>query len=337
MASNYRQCFENLHLTDSTHPGLWLDRYLPDSADGRAQAHVVDATNIPLAIDHPYREFFQHWRDMLEQAAGITTETATVLGRLSIGLGGESVLETAITLHHTYGVPYIPGSALKGLAANFARNRLDVKLWGGTSDAYRIMFGDPASAGYVTFFDALYVPDTGTDKKALWPDVITVHHPEYYQQGSAAPADWDSPTPIPFVTATGDYLIAIGGASAWVQKAFEILSLALKAVGVGAKTSSGYGRLELAGRRISPLAPALTGTQPLQAPPPAQQFKSRGQVRYDIGKVFIADANEAGLHVPVDWKALGINALAGKTWVDYEYEELPAGKRKVVKVTKSTG
>lgn len=60
-------------------------------------------------------------------------------------------------------------------------------------------------------------------------------------------------------------------------------------------------------------------------------------MRYDIGKVYIADANESGLRVPVDWKALDMDALPGKTPVEYEYEELPGGKRKVVKVTKSKG
>jgi len=35
--------------------------------------------------------------------------------RLIIGLGGTSPLETSITLHHTFGIPYIPGTALKGV------------------------------------------------------------------------------------------------------------------------------------------------------------------------------------------------------------------------------
>ena len=35
-------------------------------------------------------------------------------GRLVIGLGGENVLETGLTLSHTYGTPMIPGTALKG-------------------------------------------------------------------------------------------------------------------------------------------------------------------------------------------------------------------------------
>ncbi|GEM_PF-455904 len=41
-------------------------------------------------------------------------------GRVIIGLGAESVLETSIHLHRTYGFPIIPGSALKGLARSYA-------------------------------------------------------------------------------------------------------------------------------------------------------------------------------------------------------------------------
>jgi len=35
--------------------------------------------------------------------------------RMVVGLGGESVYETSMTLHHIYGFPYIPGSAIKGV------------------------------------------------------------------------------------------------------------------------------------------------------------------------------------------------------------------------------
>jgi hypothetical protein len=48
---------------------------------------------------------------------------------------------------------------------------------------------------------------------------------------------------VPFLTATGTYLIAIGGPLAWVELAFKLLGKALTEMGVGAKTSSGYGRM----------------------------------------------------------------------------------------------
>ncbi|MCM8809920.1 MAG: type III-B CRISPR module RAMP protein Cmr6, partial [Candidatus Omnitrophica bacterium] len=35
--------------------------------------------------------------------------------RLIVGLGSSHALETSLTLHHIYGIPYIPASALKGV------------------------------------------------------------------------------------------------------------------------------------------------------------------------------------------------------------------------------
>jgi CRISPR-associated protein Cmr6 len=78
-----------------------------------------------------------------------------------------------------------------------------------------------------------------------------VHHPAYYSGKNVElvpPADWDEPTPVPFLSATGSYLIALSapkGCEEWRQAAFDILKLALAEEGVGAKTSSGYGRMTI--------------------------------------------------------------------------------------------
>ena len=253
-----RRQMQNVKVTNSTHAGLWLDKFTSGFSKSEPQGSenikpekaVVDAV---AAIPTPsvYVSFYQQWVAALTKV-GVATKQATVQGRLSIGLGTENVLETAISLHRTYGVPYIPGSAVKGLAASYARNHLDESKWGKNSAAYQTMFGNTTSAGYLTFYDALYVPKSGRHEKALHPDVITVHHPDYYQQGDKPPADWDSPTPVPFLSATGDYLFAIAGDTAWVEAAFEILAKALQHEGIGAKTSSGYGRMVFKGLAQAP-------------------------------------------------------------------------------------
>lgn len=249
MQPSRREKLEGTRWDPTVHTGLWLDKYqsgqlvkgTPTQGDGPTpQSQLV--TEVALATPAKiYAQFFERWQKALEQI-GAETKRARVQGRLAIGLGDESVLETSITLHRTYGNPFIPGSALKGLVARYAHKRLEGDTWRKGGEAHKILFGNTTTAGYVTFFDALYVPGTGHGGKALWPDVITVHHPNYYQ-GNEPPADWDSPTPIPFLSATGDYLVALGGDARWVETAFEILRLALKEEGVGAKTSSGYGRM----------------------------------------------------------------------------------------------
>lgn len=228
----------------TTHPGLWLDKYLEvQSTEGGEHAksgHLKDTAG--KRIPDAYRVFFTRWKQSVEQA-GAVIRKAQAQGRLVVGLGGDSVLETSITLHRTYGVPYIPGSALKGLAAHYARNRLVEQPWGKGSEAYRTLFGDPTEAGYVTFFDALYIPGSAKQDCPLILDVITVHHPEYYRGEDRPPADWDNPNPVSFLSATGSYLVALHGPENWVEAAFEILQLALAEEGIGAKTSSGYGRV----------------------------------------------------------------------------------------------
>jgi len=233
----------------STHTGLWLDKFLKgdgEEAKKKLVNEIVQTIKPQDRQNEVYALFYEGWKKALLDNGAVCREAKTT-GRMAINLGAESVLETSIALHRTYGVPYIPGSALKGLAANYTRNKLGEAEWGKDSQAYRTLFGDTNDAGYVTFFDALYVPGNGHQGKPLWPDIITVHHPDYYQTGNSPAADWDNPTPIPFLTATGSYLVALSGDSEWVNVAFEILTLALENEGVGAKTSSGYGRLKFEG------------------------------------------------------------------------------------------
>jgi CRISPR-associated protein Cmr6 len=237
-----------------SHAGLLLDKYLaaylvrgesPQKGKQTPQQELVDQVS-RIAEPSYYRSFFKRWKQALS-GCGAHSREATVLGRMVIGLGDESVLETSVTLHRTYGVPYIPGSALKGLTASYARQHLG-DAWKKDEIYYKIALGSPDEAGYITFFDALYIPGTGVPNKdqPLAPDIITVHHPDYYQRSNPKPAaDWDSPTPVPFLSATGTYLVALAGQPDWVKAVFDILSFALRDMGIGAKTSSGYGRMTL--------------------------------------------------------------------------------------------
>ena len=73
-----------------------------------------------------YRIAFDRWSASLPTDS-IHADLATPErdSRLIVGLGSENVLETGIRLHHTYGMPIIPGSALKGLAAHYCD-----QVWG---------------------------------------------------------------------------------------------------------------------------------------------------------------------------------------------------------------
>src|SRR5437763_5968537 len=171
---------EPTRIEKETNAGLWLDKYIAkqDREDTESRRDLVEEV-CALPVPAAYGSYFEHWQETLTEY-GAQTHRARTKGRIIVGLGSESVLETSISLLHTYGVPYIPGSALKGLAANFARLRLD-ENWKKGGKYYKVVFGDTDDAGYITFFDALYIPDTGHEGKALYPDVITVPHQKYYQ------------------------------------------------------------------------------------------------------------------------------------------------------------
>jgi len=235
---------EDLKYVPTTNTGLWLDKYIEKQDDPKSKNDFIKQV-ARIAMPKAYECWFKRWQNTLEQY-GIQGREIKTLGRLAVGLSGESVLETSVALHHTYGVPYIPGTSLKGLAAAFARKFLGDD-WKEDSDskAYQIVFGDAENAGYVEFFDAM--PLLGNS--FLEQDIITVHHKDYYEEKKgSSPTDWDEPVPIPFLSVTGSFLLALGGPTDWVNAAFEILALALQEMGVGAKTSSGYGRMKLSAK-----------------------------------------------------------------------------------------
>ncbi|MHB8597022.1 MAG: type III-B CRISPR module RAMP protein Cmr6 [Ktedonobacteraceae bacterium] len=289
--STRRNKLSSVNVTDSPNPhaGLWLDKYIIDQinknaspaekSDNQKQENsrstvVTEAS--ALSIPEAYNEFYQQWEKMLAEY-GALIRKATVKGRMIVGLGNESVLETSITLHRTYGVPYIPGSALKGLAASYVQQKLS-ETWHTGGEAHKIIFGDTDNAGYVVFFDALYIPNKDTVNAPLRADIITVHHPDYYQGSEKAPADWDSPTPISFLTATGSYLIAVaapdlekGTREQWLNTTLKIIEGALETLGIGAKTSSGYGRMEFEIDLSSPdMQAALALQQQIESIPDAK-------------------------------------------------------------------
>lgn len=250
----------DLNVEERPNAGLWMDKFITTLAKSDKESHSILARQV-ASIYEPkdYVAIYDKWKDSLENTFGAVCRRAEVKNRMAIGLGSEGVLETSVALHHTYGVPYIPGSALKGLAAAFARHYCG-DAWQQGKPFHQTVFGTTDEAGYVTFFDALYVPGSGckihgtNEAKALWFDVMTVHHPSYYKeernnQGHILPpADWDDPSLVPFISATGIYLIALAapeGCEAWRDVAFQILEKALEAEGVGAKTSSGYGRMTM--------------------------------------------------------------------------------------------
>ena len=296
------------------HAGLWLDKGALDS-DGKGpakQQHFEDLLAV-AAVPEDYRRFFQRWRESVERLEPCTrVAEATALGRLVVGLGAESVLETSISLHRTYGVPYIPGSALKGLAAAAAHKHLTDPDWRKVRDdgtmgaSHQLLFGDTTSSGHVTFHDALWIPEG--ERLFLDLDVMTVHHPKYYQGEGVPPADWDNPVPVAFLTTRGRFLLAVTGPEVWAAAALEILQEALEQDGIGAKTA-GYGRMKVVPRAL----PEKLKWEPLVA---RLQFGNAPQEVPRLLSLLKGDERKrAALAMIEKLGRQGLNAKKEKEWV----------------------
>lgn len=274
------------------HLGLAYAAWAPVGDDGKVadgnRAQWLAAV-AKIAIPGEYSTALQRWRESFSAPQDRVFELA-LASRLLIGHGNASATDVGLTVHHTWGVPVIPGSALKGLLAHYVdavygpvdperrpweqegeqRARADYqgvhwhgrRIERGPGAVYRALFGAPdareddamrergfdagASAGLVTFHDALYMPRGGDDDRPFAVDVLTVHQKGYYDSsGASGPNDYDSPNPVAFLTVRprARFLFALSGPADWTALAERLLRDALEKWGVGGKTSTGYGRL----------------------------------------------------------------------------------------------
>lgn len=246
----------NSRATRGQHPGLMLQRYLCENATGddgnpeEKRAILQSAINAAgnTEVRELFKSAFDRWIQSLPELT-VANELQTV-GRLIVGLGTENVLETGIRLHHTYGMPILPGSALKGLAAHYCD-----QTWGASEENFKrgrpyhqLLFGTTDESGCVVFHDGWFVPDS--EKEPLKLDVMTPHHPRWLD-GSVPPTDFDSPIPVPFLSVAGKFHVAVSWHGpvndktvSWRDMAMNCLRDALFHWGIGGKTTSGYGRFD---------------------------------------------------------------------------------------------
>ncbi len=184
-------------------------------------------------------------RKRLWQTVGAKEIELTLTAPLVSGLGMSHTLEAGFVWDRNLGVPYLPGSSLKGCARAWALK------WGGLGehDALRI-FGDLRDTGSGSVvFHALYpmVPPH------LRFDVLNPHFQDYYRSapsGGVAPGDWLSPVPVFFLAVPSGtrFLTAlhlrVGSPSDDLSRAEQCLTEALAELGVGGKTAVGYGRFQ---------------------------------------------------------------------------------------------
>ena len=220
-----------------------------------------------------------------QTAPGMFTLEATASAPFTTGLGNEHPLENGFAFLNPYGLPYLPGSGVKGVLRRAARE-LASGDWGdghGWSQekihlldrvelsTIDVLFGRESAdgdsehvRGALSFWDA--IPQIPGDSLAV--DIMTPHQSHYYQQrqesrsgGSASPHDSGAPNPISFLTlppGTGfTFHVACDAArlellapdlahdGRWQALLSAAFEHAFEWLGFGAKTAVGYGAMQV--------------------------------------------------------------------------------------------
>jgi CRISPR-associated protein Cmr6 len=208
-------------------------------------------------------------RPRLEQAAERQRKLANAQNSMCIsvestssfvtGMGNSNPVENGFTFHHTLGVPYLPGSSLKGVLRHWFEYWCDNSDSSQSSSTLIEYFGNSqgqqTQVGGLIFLDA--VP---YEMPEIVVDIMTPHYGQWYSHGGsinekapntdAIPAGWHNPVPIPFLVVKEikfDIIIMRQKSmsnEAWQRAESEfpkLLDEALSFIGAGAKTAVGYG------------------------------------------------------------------------------------------------
>lgn len=241
---------QRFNLAKCRNPGLIFARYAPDwQTDATLKKAGLEAVRDAKPEEELLRALRQRWYTVVT-AYQAELFQATTSWRLIVGLGQKGPLEVGFTFHRLYGVPVVPGSALKGLARAYAYL---VEARDEDDPSVAAIFGRApkpgedervARAGEAIFFDAI-----PWDDPELELDVMNPHYPNYYR-GEEPPAAWQDPRPVYFLALKPGlrFAFAVGWRGSLDKEGFsrrrlavEWLQKGLQELGAGAKTSAGYG------------------------------------------------------------------------------------------------
>ena len=255
-------------LPQNGNAGLWYDKFCSSWENAKFQKFrkeewIKTVTNRHYGNSDELKQQRDRRWEMVAKLEGqnlcLKTDSPFVTG-----LGREHPVENGFLWHHTLGVPYLPGSSVKGMV------RAWIEQWAGEKNKEEKeeidrIFGpkqptEQPQVGAVVFLDAIPL-----DKVRLKADIMTPHYGEYYQnkERPKSPGDWISPVPIPFLAVKEDttFHFAIvprrqscletpagsgeskGGHRSDCEIVIGWLKDALEWIGAGAKTAVGYGRM----------------------------------------------------------------------------------------------
>lgn len=205
----------------------------------------------------------------LKLAQSLNAEIFDAFGTapFATGSGMEHPLENGFAFLDPHGLPYLPGSGVKGVLRAAARE-LASGDWVGNENWEEkyvpALFGskpgeDSLERGALSFWDVIpQLPANKVTKKVeMRVDVMTPHQNHYYQDGST-PHDSGQPNPIPFLTVPSGALFRFVvtcderylpderlKGDGWRKLLRAVFAHAYEWLGFGAKTAVGYGAMQI--------------------------------------------------------------------------------------------
>jgi CRISPR-associated protein Cmr6 len=156
--------------------------------------------------------------------------------RFLTGLGQPHPAEVGFRWDKNLGVPFLPGSSIKGALRAWMRVNK-------SKEEIKSSFGSSERVGSIIFLDAY-----PSKRPVLDIDILNPHYGEYYKDPEKnPPADYYSPIPVYFLTvAAGTEFVFrfICKESESSEKIAKYLLEAADTLGFGAKTSVGYGQFK---------------------------------------------------------------------------------------------
>ncbi|ANE56536.1 type III-B CRISPR module RAMP protein Cmr6 [Methylomonas sp. DH-1] len=253
------------------HAGLWFDRFfngfrqtgsdwiIPKPDDNQdAKRDWIKTVAGPVGSSEQLQTYAER-KDCLVKHLGGRSQRYTTDWHFVTGMGNPHPVENGFSWHPTLGVPYLAGSAVKGLVRawvesnedglSIAQQKARLKSWFGTASKDEVA----EQAGGFMFFDA--IPD---QRPHLLCDIMTPHMGDWYSDGGqgdlknpkAIPADWHEPLLVPFLAVKNARLVfSIAPRqpefAEQLAQVFTALTSALEWLGAGAKTATGYGYMSL--------------------------------------------------------------------------------------------
>ena len=124
-----RENLERLYTSTSTaHAGLLMQRGLREWQTGEKtiKAELVDKI-AHIKPNELYLLAFNRWLKSTYEKDTYATVAAHINGRLFTGLPLGGTLETGVMTHHSYGMPMLAGSSVKGAVRSYTELTLAVK------------------------------------------------------------------------------------------------------------------------------------------------------------------------------------------------------------------